>query len=375
MATGQLTVNLGAVQRNWKSLDVRSAASTQTAAVVKADGYGLGASHVAKALKAAGAENFFVAAAEEGAAVREAVGDANIYVFSGYMQNDASLFAKHQLIPLLNSPQQLQAWKTAQGNRAFGLQLDTGMNRLGFEPDEFRAIDSDANDSCLFISHLACADEPRHPMNRQQLDCFRQMTDSLAANHGVQRSLAATGGTLLGPEFHFDMVRPGIGLYGGLPYAQAEPVVTLSLPLIQTRKVLAGETVGYGAAWKATKITTVATLAAGYADGIIRAVGNVAAAVDSAAIAAAGGANKDRPAPNADARLSVYAGEIACPIIGRVSMDMLTVDISALGEVPAKLELLNGLQSVDQVAAAAGTIGYEILTACGQRYQRCYVHS
>ena len=176
------------------------------------------------------------------------------------------------------------------------------------------------------------------------------MTDTLAKNHGIARSLAATGGTLLGAEFHFDMVRPGIGLYGGLPYSKAEPVVTLSLPVIQSRQVLAGEYVGYGATWKAEKNTTVATLAAGYADGIIRAVG------------------EGRGSP-----LSIYAGDIVCPIIGRVSMDMLTVDITQLDHVPAQLELLNNFQGVDAVAQAAGTIGYEILTACGQRYERRYI--
>lgn len=352
MATAKLTVNLSALQRNWKSLHRVSAPSTETAAVVKADGYGLDAARVAVALQSVGAKSFFVAAAEEGVAVRQAVTDATIYVFSGYMGNDAPLYASHNLIPLINSPQQLQTWKSDRGNQAFGIQLDTGMNRLGFEPNEFQAIDNAANDSCLLISHLACADEPPHPLNKQQLACFCQMTDALASNQGITRSLAATGGTLLGPEFHFDLVRPGIGLYGGLPFSQAEPVVTLSLPVIQSRKVLAGETVGYGATWQAETTTTVATLAAGYADGILRAVG----------------AGTGKP-------LAVYSGNTACPIIGRVSMDMLTVDISALDSVPAELQLLNSMQGVDTVAAAAGTIGYEILTACGQRYEREYVHT
>lgn len=355
MATARLTINLGALQRNWQSLAALSGGATETAAVVKADGYGLDAARVAAALHAVGANSFFVAAAEEGAAVRDAVPAAHIYVFSGYMENDAAVYAGHELTPLLNCPLQWKAWQSDMGSRPFGLQLDTGMNRLGFEPDQFSAIDKAASQSSLLISHLACSDEPQHPMNARQLDCFHQMTDSVVATSNTPRSLAATGGTLLGPDFHFDMVRPGIGLYGGLPFTAAEPVVTLSLPVIQTREVKVGETVGYGAAWQATKTTTVATLAAGYADGIIRASGNLS--------------------EGAEEPVLLYAANVGCPLIGRVSMDMLTVDVSALEKLPTELELLNNLQGVDALAAHAGTIGYEILTACGNRYQRHYINS
>ena len=352
MATARLTINLCALQRNWQALAAFSADATETAAVVKADGYGLDAARVSDALNAVGVQSFFVATAEEGAVVRKALSSVTIYVFSGYMENDAAIYAANNLIPLLNSPKQLQAWQSDMGNQPFALQLDTGMNRLGFEPDEFSEVTTTARLSKLLISHLACSEQPQHPQNEQQLRCFREMTDSLAAG-GVPRSLAATGGTLLGKDYHFDMVRPGIGLYGGLPFAKAEPVVTLSLPVIQTRTVKTGETVGYGGCWQASRETTVATLSAGYADGIIRAIGE----------------------QTTGKSVSLYSGTTPCPQIGRVSMDLLTVDISALQETPTELELINPLQGVDVLAAAAGTIGYEILTALGGRYKRVYTNN
>lgn len=361
MAIATLTINLAALKRNWKSLAAYSAGGTATAAVVKADGYGLGVEKVSQALHAAGATEFFVAAAEEGGQVRRAVPAAKIYVFSGYMQNDAKLYADHNLIPLINSPVQLANWRAEMQARDFGLQLDTGMNRLGIEPDEFSSMFDAASESCLLISHLACADEPEHPMNRQQLDVFRAMTDSLVSTSGISRSLAATGGTLLGKDFHFDLVRPGIGLYGGLPYADAEPVVSLSLPVIQSRIVEPGETVGYGAAWRASKQTHVATLAAGYADGILRELGR--------------GSPGDTTSSSKSVKL--YSSGVACSMIGRVSMDMITVDISNIGDtlesVPETMELLCAEQGIDTLASSANTIGYEILTACGNRYQRNFV--
>jgi len=277
------------------------------------------------------------------------------------MQNDAGVYAEHDLIPLLNSPDQLNSWLGSMGSRAFGLQLDTGMNRLGIEPGEFSAMGTATEQSCLLISHLACADEENHRMNQEQLSVFHQMTDTVVAKTDVRRSLAATGGILLGRDFHFDMVRPGIGLYGGLPFAAAESVVTLSLPVIQSRLVEPGETVGYGAAWQATKQTHVATLAAGYADGILRELSR----------------NSCNDVTDAKQTVNLYASGIACPMVGRVSMDMITVDISSLvestGIVPEAMELLNEEQGIDQLASLSNTIGYEILTSCWNRYSREYV--
>ena len=358
MTTAALHINLQALINNWQALHAKSGDTTETAAVVKADGYGLGAAAAAQALYNKGVKTFFVAAAEEGEAVRRVCRDATIYVFSGYMSDDAEAYRDSLLVPLLNSPAQRQQWQTDMGSRAFGVQLDSGMNRLGFEPDEFSQIANDAEQSKLLISHLACADEPDHPMNQQQLQVFHQMTDEVVRNAQVPRSLAATGGVLLGPDYHFDMVRPGVGLYGGLPFADAQPVIRLSLPVIQTRLVKKGETVGYGGTWCADKDTRVATLAAGYADGIIRALGN-----------SAGNQNKD---VSDAAPVSLYSDGVACPMLGRVSMDMLTVDVTALEGDPDALDLINEFQSIDDVATIAGTIGYEILTACGNRYRRIF---
>ncbi len=343
MSTARLTINLHALASNWRALDAKT--DVETGAVVKADAYGLGAGPVANALAEEGVRKFFVAVAEEGAAVRQAIGPGPlIFVFSGHMEGDADLLRDHDLVPLLNSPEQFQRHIQALPVHPFGLQLDTGMNRLGLEPADWSALRNraEALNPVLIMSHLACSDDPDHPMNRQQLDAFRGMTEGISS----PRSLAATGGTLLGPEFHFDLCRPGIGLYGGLPFADAKPVVTVDLPVIQVRDLAVGETVGYGNAWKARRPSRIATVAAGYADGLHRAIG--------------GG-------------IDTFAGDLPCPVVGRISMDLVTVDVTDLPHTPERLRILNGHQTVDDLAEAAGTIGYEILTSLGRRYSRGYV--
>lgn len=318
----------------------------ETAAVLKADAYGLGAGAVGPALAAAGVRSFFVALAEEGVALREAVGPGPaIYVFAGLMPGDAPLFEAADLIPCLNSPGQAADFLRELPGRPCALQVDTGMNRLGLEPAEFDAIAGDLARLApvLAISHLACSDEPDHPMNASQAAA---MTDFAARLPGVRLSLAATGGTLLGAPFHFGLVRPGVGLYGGMPFAAASPVVSLSLPVVQVRDVAPGEAVGYSATWTAAGPARIATVSAGYADGLLRALGN-------------GG-------------FDLLAGDVRCPVIGRVSMDLITVDVTGLGSVPAMLDLLGPQQGVDDLARSAGTIGYEILTSLGPRYERVY---
>lgn len=313
--------------------------------MIKANAYGLDAANVGPKLAKAGVRTFFVAVAEEGVALRKALGDGpDILVFSGHMAGDTDLLRSANLIPLLNAPEQVTHHFTDQTPLPFGVQLDTGMNRLGLEPDDWRALSSElvAAGPRLVISHLACADEPDHPMNAQQLRVFRDMTDGVAK----RRSLAATGGTLLGPEFHFDLTRPGIGLYGGAPFTDATPVVQLDLPIIQTRTVRPFETVGYGNSWTAKVETQIATVAAGYADGLIRAMGQGA---------------------------TLFAGDTPCPVVGRVSMDLITADITHLNDIPETLSILCPHQGVDALADVAGTIGYEILTSLGHRYRRSYV--
>ena len=344
MGTATLTIDLGALVANWQALDKISTA--ETAAVVKADGYGLGADRVGRALARAGARTFFVAAAEEGAALRQALGpDPVINVFSGHMRGDTDMIGDMALTPMINSMDQLVRHIEALPGHPFGIQLDSGMNRLGMEASEWVAIRDIAlqQNPSLIMSHLACADEPEHAMNAQQLANFREMTDGL----DVPRSLANTGGVLLDAAYHFDLTRPGIGLYGGLPFAQASPVVSLSVPVIQCRDIDIGESVGYGNAFVAERPTRIATIAAGYADGVIRAMGPGAV---------------------------LHAGDQTCPMAGRISMDMIGVDITDLDEQnPKTLELLGPHQGVDFLADAAGTIGYEILTSMGARYQRRYI--
>jgi len=344
MGAAQLTIDLNAVRANWRALDGMSDQHVETAAVIKADAYGLGATEVGKALANAGVQSFFVALPEEGRALRRVVGDAPaIYVFSGHMERDTDKILEARLTPLLNAPEQVARHFTKLPGHPFGVQLDTGMNRLGLEPADWEALKSDlvVAQPRLIVSHLACADDPDHPMNAQQLRSFQDMTDGVP----TRRSLAATGGTLLGPDFHFDLIRPGVGLYGGMPFADASPTVRVDAPIIQTRAVRPFETVGYGNSWTAKVETTVATVAAGYADGLIRAMGENAV---------------------------LFADNTACPVIGRVSMDLLTVDVSGLNKIPETLEIIGPNRRIDDVAAAAGTIGYEILTSLGARYDRRY---
>ncbi|KGJ03032.1 alanine racemase [Paracoccus halophilus] len=334
-----LVIDIPAIQANWKALAAH-APGARAGAVVKADGYGLGAARVAPALYQAGARDFFVALAGEGRAIRPLLGgDARIFILSGHMEGEDLT----GLTPVLNSAEQFFRDRALRPRGAFAIQLDSGMNRLGMEPAEWAAIRDEALAAGpqLIMSHLACADEPEHPANAAQLAAFRAMTDGVA----VPRSLAATGGILLGPEYHFDLVRPGVGLYGGLPFAGARPVVTLSLPVIQTREVMPGESVGYGHVWTATRASRIATVAAGYADGLARALAQ-------------------------DGKLRLWAGEQTCPVVGRISMDLITVDVTDLPEVPPALEILNARQGVDALAACSGTIGYEILTSLGRRYAR-----
>ncbi|MEO1960240.1 MAG: alanine racemase, partial [Paracoccus sp. (in: a-proteobacteria)] len=280
-----LQIDLAAIVANWTALTGK-APGARPSAVVKADAYGLGAGRVVPALHAAGCRDFFVALASEGRAIRPHLPpDATINVLSGHMEG-ADLDG---LVPVLNSAEQFFRDRTMRPGKPFAIQLDSGMNRLGMEAAEWAAIRAEALAAgpAFIMSHLACADEPDHPANAAQLAAFRAMTDGC----GVPRSLAATGGILLGPDYHFDLIRPGVGLYGGMPFAEARQVARLSLRVIQTRPVEAGEYVGYGATWTASGPRRIATVDAGYADGILRALSGSGA--------------------------SLYAGGVACPIVGR----------------------------------------------------------
>ena len=338
----RLTVDLEALATNWAALDALSGYTVETAAVVKGDGYGCGAVQVGQALRRDGVGTFFVAVPSEGMILREAIGpDPVIYVLGGYGQDDLFDYRLHDLRPVLNSGGQARAWFT-DDNGPCAIQLDTGMNRLGMEAGEFAALGPLPGTVDLIISHMGNADDPAHPMNAQQLAEFHRMV----AGQDCRLSLSATAGLLIGPEYHFDMVRMGIGLYGGWPFADAQRVVTVEAPVIQVRDVQAGESVGYGATWIAQRPSRIATLSAGYADGLIRALGNGA---------------------------QVYLDGQPVPLAGRVSMDLITLDVTDLDcKSGDMVEILGPNQSIDGLARAAGTIGHEILTSLGSRYQRSY---
>lgn len=344
MKNATLTIDLKALAANWTALDAKT--GCETAAVIKANGYGLGAMTVARTLVAQGAKQLFVATADEGVAVRKSVGtSADIFILSGHMAGNTETLQSFDLFPVINSLDQMLRHMETLPKHPFALQLDSGMNRLGLEPNEWASLRDIVLGLSpkLIMSHLACADEPDHAMNAQQLRVFREMTDGL----DIPRSLAATGGILLGPDYHFDLTRPGIGLYGGAPFSGAEPVVRVDLPVIQVRSVAKGETVGYGNAWTAQRPSRVATVSGGYADGLFRAIGS--------------------------GDVVLRAGDHPCPLIGRVSMDLITVDVTEVETPPEFLTLIDSHQTVDYLADVAGTIGYEILTSLGNRYDRRFI--
>jgi alanine racemase len=375
-----LDIDLGAVAANWRSLAER-AAPAQCAAVVKANAYGLGAGPVARALARAGVRLFFVATLDEGIALRRALAKGpiakgpiakgpidqrpEIAVLNGPFPGTEAEFVAHDLIPVLNHPGQIEDWARIGNRTSVGpsgnpppaiLHVDTGMARLGLTPREFAAFVEDRPPIAwrAAISHLACADDPGHGLNARQHACFAAVA---ARFPGVPASLAASSGIFLGAAHHFDLVRPGAALYGinpcpGRPNT-LRPVVRLTAKIIQIREIDSGESVGYGAAHVMQAPGRIATVAVGYADGWPRSLSG---------------------------RGCGYIGDIRVPLLGRVSMDLLTFDVSAVdpaltrpGLMPGMtIELLGPRYGADEVAFEAGTIGYEILTALGSRYHRVY---
>lgn len=338
-----LSVDLSALARNFHTLQALT--GTPVHPVVKADSYGLGANACATRLMAEGARTFFVARAAEGAALRTTLGsEAVIYVLDGCHDGAAPQLKAADLRPVLNQPRQLRAWREAGGGGC-GLQIDTGMNRLGFRPEDApEAFD----DLTLVMSHLACADEPGQPMNRRQRDAFAAAAERYP---GVTRSFANSGGCFLGRDYAFDAVRPGICLYGGgpegRPDARIAAVATLSAEVLQVRDVPAGESIGYSRGFVAEGPVRVATVAAGYADGLLRAY---------------------------SPRGAAWAGGETRPLLGRVSMDVCAVDVTGLDvAVGDSVELFGANRLLDDAAAAAGTISYELLTSITARAPRRYV--
>lgn len=345
MTRARLTIDLGALAGNWRALAAR-AAPAACAAVVKADAYGLGADRVAPALAAAGARDFFVALAEEALALRAVLGAGpTIWVLGGLGPNEVERLRAADIRPVLNTPRQVATAR--RSGLTCGLMLDSGMTRLGLDAAELAGVDLDGVELALVATHLACADEPDHPMNAEQRELFAlSRADPRLA--GLPAALSATGGLLLGKGFLADMTRAGIGLYGGLPFAEAGPVVRLEVPVLQLRATPAGARVGYGATWTAGRPSRVAVIGAGYADGLPRALSN---------------------------RGKAFHDRRALPFIGRVSMDLITLDATDAPNLSEgdMVELLGPSQGVDALARDADTIGYEILTSLGRRYARRYV--
>ena len=354
-----LTINLDAVIGNWRAINDRLA-SGAAAAVVKADAYGLGVAQVGPALARAGCDTFFVATLDEGIALRALLPQAVIHVLSGPVPGAAAEFADHALVPVLNSLEQVDTWQALALQRLkplpATLHMDTGMTRLGVDLGEVERLALDPGrwagiQWVLGMTHLACADEADHPLNPTQLARFGQALVRLPM---PVRSLAASSGIFLGPEFHLDLVRPGAALYGlnpcpGQPNPM-RPTVTLQARILQVRDVDSPRTVGYGASRPVRTGQRIATVAAGYADGVFRSLGN--------------------------AGLGVVAG-VKVPMVGRVSMDLITFDVSALppGAVqPGQMvDLIGPDLDADTVALLAGTIGYEVLTQLPRRAHRHYV--
>jgi len=361
-AGGILTIDLGAIVANWHELG-RRAMPSECAAVIKANGYGCGIEPVARTLTAAGCKTFFVADLSEARRVRGVVADPAIYVLNGLWPGTAPAFAENNARPVIGSLVELAEWDAfCAGNQWRGgaaLHVDTGINRLGISANEAAAlaprIRAEKHGITLLMSHLVSAEQPGHPLNEQQIKLFREVR---LLYRGIPGSLANSSGIFLGSAAHCDMVRPGAALFGVNPTPgrrnPMRPVVGLQARVVQVRTVLKGETVGYNATWTAKHATRIAVVAVGYADGYPRA----ASATDAA--------------PGADA----LVGGTRCPIAGRVSMDLLAIDITALPDHSVRrgdfVTLLGSEIGVDELAAAAGTIGYEVLTSLGHRYHCLY---
>jgi len=361
-AGGILTVDLTAIEANWRAL-LRQAMPAECAAVIKADGYGCGIEQVAAHLAKAGCKTFFVADLAEARRARAVAPESAIYVLNGVLPGTAGSYADIRARPVIGSMLELAEWDAfASANQWHGgaaLHVDTGMNRLGISVNDAAAlaprIRSENHGINLLMSHLACAEEPEHPLNERQLNLFREVR---MLYRGIPSSLANSSGIFLGQAAHCDMVRPGVALYGVNPIPgqsnPMRPVIELQARIAQVRTVPRGETVGYDAAWTAKRTTRIAVVAVGYADGYLRA------------------ASASDEAPGADA---IVAGQ-RCPLAGRVSMDLLAIDVTDLPDKAARRGdlaiLIGGEMTVDALASAAGTIGYEVLTSLGRRYHRVY---
>jgi alanine racemase len=362
-ARAVLTIDLAALRANWARLNEVSGRA-ECAGVIKADAYGLGLAPIAKALTSEGCKTFFVATVDEGRAAREVQPGATIYVLDGLLPGAEAYYVGFDLRPALSSIAEVRDWAAfsrARGRKlAAALHIDTGMNRLGMPESEVEQLAAQPDllatfETTLIMSHLACADEPDNPMNERQRERFNLLRAKLPP---APASLSNSGGTFLGSAFHFDVVRPGIALYGGRAHeGSSNPmrtVVRLAARILQVHEVAPGASIGYGAIFKVQRPSRIATIACGYADGFLRAL--------SVATGEAGPVG--------------FIGDYPVPIVGRVSMDFITVDVT---DVPPELtrrgawvEVMGSRVTVDDLTDRAGTIGYELLSRLGPRVHRIY---
>ena len=354
-----IEIDLAALVDNYR-LMLAQAHGADVAAAVKADAYGLGAARVGKALWDAGCRRFFVATVDEGISLRRILPRADIAVLNGLMAGDENAVLAARLTPVLNEPEQVRRWDAACGRAAQRgeamIHVDTGMNRLGMTVAEAAALAASPPDNvsvAVIMSHLACARRPDHPLNGRQLQRFQSVRSLFPE---ARASLANSAGLLLGEDYCFDLARVGIALYGGNPIEgwpnPMKPVVRLSARILQERHVASGETVGYDATFTATRPTRLAVIAAGYADGWPTAVSG---------------------------RAKAAVGDVIVPFAGRVSMDLIALDVTdapaASTVAGSMVDLIGPHLTLDEGADAAGLISYELLTSLGRRFDRRYVQT
>jgi alanine racemase len=368
LAGGRLTVDLDALAANWLFLAEKSKPA-EASAVVKADAYGLGIVHVVPVLWQAGCRTFFVALAEEGLRVKAVAPDARVFVLNGFFAEAFEAYSQSDLIPVLGSVHELDLWRRLNARRKeklpFALHVDTGMNRLGLSLMEALAFAADMRDQkpVLLMTHLATADDQAHALNLKQIESFQKLREAFA---GIESSIANSPGIFHARIGRYELSRPGVAMYGGEPLSSANPmrpVVTLEARIVQIRTGQKGETVGYGATTTLERDTRIAVCSVGYADGYLRS-------------ASGSGVPLRGAVPNGGA--GFVAGS-KVPIIGRVTMDLTSFDITDLPVDAVSpgdyIELFGRNIALDDAARAAGTIGYELLTSLGNRYHRCYLKS
>ena len=368
IAPARLTVNLAALADNWRDMARRSG-SARTAAVVKADAYGLGLEDCGTAFYEAGARDFFVAVVQEGVTLRAYAPDARIFVLSGIWPGQEQMFFDNDLVPVLASEEQLAFWMAViaeHGEHPCALQVDTGFNRLGLPLQAALELAGDVSRPASFspvlvLSHLHSGDTPSTPSNNAQLQSFRQVS---AAFDGIEASLSASAGIFLGPDYHFDLTRPGIALYGGEAVngmKPLRPVAKAEARIVQIRDAADGQTVSYGATYRLSRNSRLAIVSCGYADGYLRSLSGSGVPLRTGGTQGGTG----------------FVAGYRVPVVGRVTMDLTIFDVTDVPENKIRagdyIELFGPNLPLDEVARAAGTIGYQMLTGIGLRHERRYL--